>query len=28
LKAVLNGSKVPFQDEVNKPYPVPEEAHW
>lgn len=28
LKAVLNGTEVPFQDEVNKPYPVPENAVW
>ena len=28
LKAVLNGTEVPFQDEVNKPYPEPENAQW
>ena len=28
IKAVLNGTPVPFQDEVNKPYPEPENAEW
>ena len=28
IKAVLNGTPVPFQDEVDKPYPEPENAEW